>query len=265
MYLVGCDLVVVAVGRGAPWPVYSSLWGPSSQTLTLLGGARLIAWRVRGPLKGISTGAETFLSRRVRLSYGLKKPCATLMQLVGRSTNTTRPAITHFDRPCLGKHGPGWVCPGSSASQLRCALTSILDPLATVAPGSNPPWRSWVYHLSLEAPFFSRLPTGPEALLDPPRVSLLIDLRLEPPKKGLILYLSVWFDSRQISARSATALCRGFSADCITSQPDGECFMADLRPNGPRVRQGHLQVGELHHWHICHPCIALNLAVQFKL
>ena len=41
---------------------------------------------------------------------------------------------------------------------------------------------------------------------------------------------------------------------------DGQCSMADLRPKGLR-----LQVGDLRHWHFCHPCIALDLAVQFKL
>ena len=28
---------------------------------------------------------------------------------------------------------------------------------------------------------------------------------------------------------------------------------------------GYLRVSELHHWHLCHSCIALDLAVQFKL
>ena len=32
-----------------------------------------------------------------------------------------------------------------------------------------------------------------------------------------------------------------------------------------RLWLGYLQVGELHHWYLCHLCIALNLAVQFKL
>ena len=41
--------------------------------------------------------------------------------------------------------------------------------------------------------------------------------------------------------------------------------MADLRSKGPRLRLGHLWVGELQHWHLCPPCIALDLAVQFKL
>ena len=32
-----------------------------------------------------------------------------------------------------------------------------------------------------------------------------------------------------------------------------------------QFRLGHLRVGELYHWHFCHPCIALDLVVQFKL
>ena len=39
----------------------------------------------------------------------------------------------------------------------------------------------------------------------------------------------------------------------------------DLKPKSLRLRLGHLQMGELHHWHLCHPCIALELVVQFKL
>ena len=57
--------------------------------------------------------------------------------------------------------------------------------------------------------------------------------------------------------------CRGFPADCLSA--DDQFSMADLRPKGPLLRLGHLRVGELHHWHLCHPCIALDLAVQFKL
>ena len=44
---------------------------------------------------------------------------------------------------------------------------------------------------------------------------------------------------------------------------NGQCSMADLRPKDPWLRLCHLQMGELHHWHLCHICIAL--AVQFKL
>ena len=37
------------------------------------------------------------------------------------------------------------------------------------------------------------------------------------------------------------------------------------RPKGRRLRLGHLQVGELQHWNDFPPCIALDLAIQFKL
>ena len=40
---------------------------------------------------------------------------------------------------------------------------------------------------------------------------------------------------------------------------------ADLRPYGTRFRLGHLRLGELHHWHLCHLCKALDLSFQFKL
>ena len=56
------------------------------QTLTLLRGARLIAWSLRGML----TGYEAFLM--LLGVSGLRppktRPCATLIQLVGRTTNT---------------------------------------------------------------------------------------------------------------------------------------------------------------------------------
>ena len=32
----------------------------------------------------------------------------------------------------------------------------------------------------------------------------------------------------------------------------------------PTLWLDHLWVGKLRHWHLCHPCIALDLAIQFK-
>ena len=37
------------------------------------------------------------------------------------------------------------------------------------------------------------------------------------------------------------------------------------RLEAKRLWLGHLRAGELHRWHFCHPYIALDLAVQFKL
>ena len=49
---------------------------------------------------------------------------------------------------------------------------------------------------------------------------------------------------------SAAVLRGDFSADCLVSVPGGQCSQ---------------RIGELHHWHFCNPCIAVDLAVQFKL
>ena len=68
--------------------------------------------------------------------------------------------------------------------------------------------------------------------------------------------------TRHAGEESTSSLQRLLSG--LAFMPDGLCFMAYLRPKGSRVRLGHLRVGELHHWHLYHPCIALYLAVQFK-
>ena len=71
----------------------------------------------------------------------------------------------------------------------------------------------------------------------------VFSLRLQINSKGRDHFLSIFADC---------------AADCLTSMPDCQWFMTDLRPNGSRPRLGHLWVGELHHWHFCHPCIALD-------
>ena len=69
--------------------------GAVSLALTLLGGVRFIAWRLRHHLLGeCRRGPSHFWECRTRLGYGpaprptLKRPCATLVRLVGRPTNT---------------------------------------------------------------------------------------------------------------------------------------------------------------------------------
>ena len=78
-------------GSGRVWFVSgltSNHRGGVLQALTLLGGVRFIAWRL--------TGHEAFWSRRTFLSYRpaprpiLKRPCATLVRMVGQSTNTVQ-------------------------------------------------------------------------------------------------------------------------------------------------------------------------------
>ena len=53
---------------------------------------------------------------------------------------------------------------------------------------------------------------------------------------------------------------------CLAFVLDGVSkSIVNSRPKCPRLRLGHLRVGELQYWHLCPPYIALNLAVQFKL
>ena len=64
---------------------------------------------------------------------------------------------------------------------------------------------------------------------------------------------------REIRVSSTTwCIFADCSADCLARMPDSQCFIADLR-------LGHLRVGELHHWHLCHLWIVQGLAVQFNL
>ena len=44
----------------------------------------------------------------------------------------------HFGQPCWSVHWSGRVCPGSSSSQLRCALAGIIEPQGAILPGSYP-------------------------------------------------------------------------------------------------------------------------------
>ena len=96
--LVGCVLVPVAVSRGrltwilafmsgAPKPASSSLRGLSSQVLTLLGEAMSITWRLKHPFFGIFEAPGCVLTTALRWIY-LKRPCATLVRSVGRTSNT---------------------------------------------------------------------------------------------------------------------------------------------------------------------------------
>ena len=75
-----------------PRPASSSLRRPSLQALTLLGGARFIAWR---PFLGkCQWSPRHFWSHQACLGYSSaldppkKSPCATLIRLVGQTTNT---------------------------------------------------------------------------------------------------------------------------------------------------------------------------------
>ena len=59
--------------------------GPSPQALNLLGGVRFIAWHLRRSSLGeCRQGPRHFGSGPTK-----KRPCATVIRLVGQSTNTT--------------------------------------------------------------------------------------------------------------------------------------------------------------------------------
>ena len=81
----------VCLGTGDP----SGLRGPYPKALTLFGGVKLIAWRLRRPSLGeCRRGLRYFSKCRARVGCGpapgpnLKRPCAILIRLVGRKTNT---------------------------------------------------------------------------------------------------------------------------------------------------------------------------------
>ena len=92
------------------------------------------------------------------------------------------PAISHFDRPCLGGHGSGWVCSGGGGSQGASCQASSSCTVRT--PGSYPPWMGWIYRLGSEAPFLWWMPTGPEAFLER-RHFWVTALHPDPPKNAL--------------------------------------------------------------------------------
>ena len=76
---------------GAPRPVSSSLRGPSPQVLTLFVGARFITRRLKHPILGECwRGPRNFWSSWTCPEPGptYKRPYATLILSVGRTTNT---------------------------------------------------------------------------------------------------------------------------------------------------------------------------------
>ena len=93
--LVGCVLIPVAVGRGLLWPASSSLRRPFPKALTLLIVARKIIWRLRLPFLGeCRRGPRHFCECQACLGYGSapgptnRRPCAPLVRLMERATNT---------------------------------------------------------------------------------------------------------------------------------------------------------------------------------
>ena len=91
-HVVNC---AVPVGCASSLEIPLASAGGVPQTLTLFGGVRFIAWLMRFPSLGeCRRGPRHFWDCRTRLGYGpstgptKKRPCATLVRLVGRIANT---------------------------------------------------------------------------------------------------------------------------------------------------------------------------------
>ena len=93
-------------------------------------------------------------------------------------------------------HWYGRVCPSSSCSRWRCALTGILEPQGAVPLGSNPPGRGYVFRLAPEAPILKRILMGPEAFLEPTGVPGQRPCARIHLKKGLVPHSSGRWDER---------------------------------------------------------------------
>ena len=132
MDLVWCVLAWLTVGRGLPWQASSSHRGSSPQVLTIVGGAKFIAWRPRRPLRGMPTclgyGMPGVSGLRPCARTHLKRPCAILVWFMGPKKNTDKCvctvfechwAGTHFPQPCWSVHGSCRVCHGSGGSLSR--------------------------------------------------------------------------------------------------------------------------------------------------
>ena len=141
----------------------------------------------------------------------------------------------------------------------------FLEPQAAVFPAFNPPWGGVMFIAwRLRHPFLGECRRGPRCFWS--RQARLGDGPvLGPTKKALCYTRPSGGTFVKYQYWKIYASCWGFSANCLESVPDRQYSMANLRPKGPRLRLGQLRVGKLLHWHLCHPCIALDLVVQFKL
>ena len=111
---------------GSPRPTSSSLRDPLLQALTLLGGAMFSAWRLRRPFLGECRWVPRYFWRCwACLGYGpalgptLKRPCATLVRSVRRTTNTESSLVVAG----LGHTSVG--CVARFMDQVGCILVSV--------------------------------------------------------------------------------------------------------------------------------------------
>ena len=92
-------------------------------------------------------------------------------------------------------------------------------------PGSNSPWKGWIYRLAPEAPAFLGMPTGPEAFLELQSVSGLRPYARTHLKEGLLPHSSGRRDERQIPTRQPGSQRRPpISRWRIDSRPKGSRF-----------------------------------------
>ena len=153
------------------WPTLLKPQGAIPWTLNPLGGPRIIAWRLGRPIfRGMPTGYKVFLEppgvsglRPPFAGTTLKRPCAKLVRLVGRTTNRQIILTAFGGGVSLGRSYLMWM---PEKPSIHVTQPTLLEP-----QGSNPPWRGWVYRLAPEVPLFRGMPTGTEAFLEPPVVS----------------------------------------------------------------------------------------------
>ena len=102
--------------------------------------------------------------------------CQFWRQKIWPNPHVATPLIrTDFNWPCSSVHGSGWMCPGSSGSRSRCALTDILEALTLLG-------RVWFMAWCLRRPFLGECQRGPRHFW---RRVWATALRPVPPKKAL--------------------------------------------------------------------------------
>ena len=232
------------------------------QILTLLG---LSPWAWGTPHEGEADGTRwIFGATRCVWTTALhldphKKPCAMLCP-VGETVDKYQLAqplhtliISVWDNTVLlawvmARLVVGWGAPWPASTSLRGSSPRLKPYLEGLCLS---PW-AWGAHSR-------EMPTKPEEFLEPSGA-----FGLWPCTRTYLKILCatlVWLVGRSTNTSSIS---RCF-VQTLFSGLFGICAVADLRPKGPRLQLGHLWVDKLHHRQLCHPCIVLDIAVQFKL
>ena len=150
-----------------------------SQALTLHGGVRSKAWHPSLSLLGECVeGQKHFWStlgvsgvRPCALTH-LKKPCASLFWMLGRTTNTDNlqaewsVCATPWEKLGGDALRLAALCRMCSGSRSKC----VLKPQRAIPQALTLPGRAGFITWRLKCPFFREVPTRPEAFLEPPGV-----------------------------------------------------------------------------------------------